>query len=131
MNNNFKFILIFFLACGLFLSGCARTAGLLTLKRVGASQQEIERYLERQEKLFKRLAEDVKNKKLKPGTSKQKVINVYGEPVLSKCNKTSLETAFLYRHPTKYFNSDKVYLYFDKDSKLSSWKYIPRAQTAE
>jgi len=130
VNNKFK--LLIFLACGLALTGCgSRAEGLLTLKRVGDSQEEIERYLQRQERLFNKLAEDIKNKKLKAGISKRKITGIYGEPVLSKQPSDSLTTVFLYRHPTKYFSSDKVYLYFDESGELSSWKYIPRAPAAE
>ncbi len=116
-----SFILILSLAGCLFRQNLE---GLLTLKRVGNSQTEIEAYLGQQEACFEKLLEDVENQRLKPGVLQEDFINSYGDPVLSRpASSQSSETVLLYRHPTRYFNSDKVYVYFNEDSELTRWEY--------
>ncbi len=66
------------------------------------------------------------NKRLKQGIAKGKFIRTYGEPVLSKKTVEPLgEERLLYRHPTEYFQSDKVYVYFDEGGRLTRWEYKP------
>lgn len=109
-------------------AGCALLPeGLMTLKRVGDSQKQIGRYLAKQEKLFDKMLRDVKNGRIKPGISQNRLISIYGEPVITKSSKEpTIAEIFLYRYPTEYFSSDKVYLYFDKSGKLVHLKYEPR-----
>jgi len=38
---------------------------------------------------------------------------------------TGISQSCLYRAPTEYFSADKVYLYFDRQNFLCSWKYEP------
>lgn len=108
-------------------AGCAiLPEGLMTLKRVGDSQKQIGRYLARQEKLFDKMLRDVKNERIKPGISQNRLIGIYGEPVIIKSSKEpAIAEVFLYRYPREYFSSDKVYLYFNKSGKLVHLKYVP------
>lgn len=111
------------------LSGCSplfNISGLVNLKRYGNNQDEIKDYIEKQEGLFFKLKEDINNNRLKTGTSKKQILSKYGEFILSNSVKdeTDINEIILYRHPTQYFSSDKVYLYFDKEKKLRFWKLI-------
>ena len=137
-NNFYIFIRLRGLMCFLILfsflwfvsSGCTvirYSQQLGTLKALGASQKEIQEYLDKQERLFHQLIEDVKNERLKPGISKESVLKTYGTPILSKeINKEPLiKERLLYRHPTRAFTSDRIYLYFDKSCKLTYWEYKP------
>ena len=100
---------------------------LKTLKSVGDSQERIEAYLARQLKLFNQLLVDLKDEAIEPGISKARFIRVYGEPILSKeVGDLSGDTVLLYRHPTEYFKSDRVYLYFDQEENLVRWEYKPK-----
>jgi len=100
---------------------------LKTLKSIGDSQNEIGVYLARQLKLFNQLLVDLKDEAIEPGISKARFIRVYGEPILSKeVGDPSRGTVLLYRHPTEYFKSDRVYLYFDQEENLVRWEYKPR-----
>ncbi|MFH1318912.1 MAG: hypothetical protein ABIH71_07845 [Candidatus Omnitrophota bacterium] len=112
------------------LTGCSAIGHrrqLLALKKVGANQKNIERYIEKQESSFYVLLEVVKNKGLEVGVTKQAVINSYGDPVLSREIKddTVVLEELLYRHPTRYFTSDRIYMYFDDKEKLTRWEYYP------
>ncbi len=123
----FRFLLI---SC-LFLftiQGCFfLPESLKTLKSVGDSQERIEAYLSRQLKLFNQLLVDLKNEAIELGISKARFIRVYGEPILSKeVNEPSGGVVLLYRHPTEYFESDRVYLYFDQEENLVGWEYKPK-----
>ncbi|MBP7089040.1 MAG: hypothetical protein KBB01_07085 [Candidatus Omnitrophica bacterium] len=109
-----------------FLQGCILfTPELDTLKEIGRSQKEINSYLTKQKKRFLILVRDVKKERLIKGMLKAKFLRRYGEPVLSKKNSDSLEQEImLYRHPTKYFDSEKVYVHFDKEGRLIHWEYL-------
>ena len=109
------------------LSGCLfkeNIQGLKTLKALGHNQKYIARSLKTQERLFRKLTADIKKDKLKPGIPAEVFLSSYGEPVVSK-NIPSLGKRFLYRHPTKYFNSDKIYIYFNQEGRLVNWEYQP------
>ncbi|MBU2251355.1 MAG: hypothetical protein KKH25_03785, partial [Candidatus Omnitrophica bacterium] len=102
------------------LSGCLfkeNIEGLLTLKQLGKNQKYIERSIKAQERLFRKLTADIKKDKLKLGIPVESFLRSYGEPVVSK-DIPSLGKRFLYRHPTNYFDSDKVYIYFDRQDQL-------------
>lgn len=112
------------------ISGCAAISHyqeLMTLKRLGKNKEEIDRYVEDQKKRFAVLVLDIKNNVLLPGLSWEYIIQKYGEPVIVKdvTDKTAIKQVILYRHPTAYFTSDKVYFYFSKDKKLIQWQYQP------
>ena len=113
------------------LCGCAKVTHLnelLTLKRVADSQKQIEIYLAKQERGFNKLNEDIKNSALAKGQLKRSIIAKYSEPVLTKepePESAGIKEILLYRHPTNYFKSDRIYLYFDNGNKLISWKVEP------
>lgn len=115
---------------GLIFSGCGflKCPGkLLLLKSLRDNQVDIQRYIERQEKLFEVLVKDIKTSRLSTGLPSSIIIKKYGEPVLIRENKEECPSCrvFLYRRPVDYFSSDKVYLYFDSKDELSSWEYRP------
>ncbi len=115
-------LVIFCLAGCLFLP-----QSIKTLKQVGESQEEIETYLRRQAKLFDKLLVDLKREALKPGIPKNTIIAIYGEPILTKeVTEPLFSQTLLYRHPTEYFQSDRIYLYFNQKGKLIRWEYKPR-----
>ena len=122
----FKFLSLSCLAL-ICLSGCFfLPQSLKTLKSVGDSQKEIEIYLARQVDLFNKMLTDLNNGNLSPGISKDKFIRIYGEPILSKrVFGPPGEERLLYRHPTKYFQSDRIYIYFDEKERLTRWEYEP------
>lgn len=113
----------------MFVSGCATISHLdelLTLKSMDNSQTDMKRSIARQEEGFALLREDVDADNLKVGTSKRRIIVKYGEPIISSTlNEASGEEILLYRRPTRYFDSDKIYLYFDASKKLMRIEYKP------
>jgi len=110
----------------LLLTGCANFnfAGLKNLSRLAKNQEETEKYVLRQEKLFYKLKVDVQDNKLKKGMAQDEILSKYGEPIFYKAveDKPAVKESLLYRLPTEYFSSDKVYLYFDSNNNLYSWE---------
>ena len=94
----------------------------MTLKRLGDSQQAMETSIAKDAGRFARLSKDIQSGKLKAGVTAGSVRKTYGEPVLTKqLQNPAGATRWLYRHPTHYFTSEKVYLYFDESEVLTSW----------
>lgn len=119
-------VLIFiFQGCALF----TKAPQLLTLKRLGDNQKQMQRHVDKKKKYLEKLINDLKNKKLKKGTTYKRFIRSYGEPVLEKdVQKGDLQKRLLYRNPVQYFNTDKVYIYFNQQLELIAWKHIPAEQ---
>lgn len=109
------------------LGGCVLfSEEVATLKQLGKSQAQIAGYVQRQERLFAKLIDDFEGEKLIVSTPKSTIIRRYGEPVLSKeAGQPPYGKVLLYRHPMKYFDSDKLYLRFDEKDELIGWKYKP------
>jgi len=114
----------------MLLCGCAKITHLnelLTLKGLADNQKQIETYLQKQERGFTKLNDDIKNDRLTKGELKRYIIAKYSEPVLTKevDDGGGIKEILLYRHPTKYFKSDRIYLYFDAGHRLVSWQLKP------
>ena len=120
MRINIFVVICFF---GVWLAGCATASHyqeLLALKRLSDNQKEIEAYVRAQELLFNKLKEDIQGNLLAQGVSKEEILARYGDPIFCKPLPEKGESCF-YRHPTRYFNTDSIYLFFDQDEKLHSW----------
>jgi hypothetical protein len=119
-----KALCLFFLF--IVCTGCSR---LLLLKRIASSQKQMETYIARQKKGFLRLKQDIQRNRLQKGISRETVIKRYAEPVFCNAQESPLDIGIsqscLYRAPTEYFSADKVYLYFNRQESLHSWKYDP------
>ena len=126
MRNNLLILicLIVWLAGGCAL--LSNPGGVLALKRYSDNQDQIQRYVDKQEKLFNKLLSNLKDEQLNTGMSKKQFIRTYGEPVLSwQADGPDKGEVLLYRYPTKYFNTDRVYAYFGESNKLTRWEYKP------
>jgi hypothetical protein len=110
-------------------SGCAflsNPQGVMALKRYSDNQAQIQIYVDKQVKLFDKLVSDLKDQKLEVGASQKEFMHLYGEPVLlRKADDPKGGEVLLYRHPTEYFNTDRVYAYFDDTGSLIRWEYKP------
>jgi len=73
---------------------------------------------------------DYERGRLTKGTTRRRILSRYGEPISMKAIEDDpyLLEHFVYRHPEEFFGSEKIYLYFDKDSKLTDWQYQPAAE---
>ncbi len=113
----------------LALAGCAvvdQNDQITALEKYDESKAEIAKYVKKQEENFNRLKDDIKNGLLQKGSSEGEIVFNYGDPVF--CKDAALQGAVkkscLYRYPTKYFDTNKVYLNFDENDKLYSWEFV-------
>jgi len=110
------------------LSGCAKVQHLdqlLTLKGLADEQAMLGRYVEEQDQKFERMIEEVKAGTLDQYLNKRKILRVFGDPIYIKHvskNDQELES-WLYRYSTEFFDSEKIYLYFDSDDNLVESQY--------
>lgn len=111
------------------LSGCAKLVHLqelLTLKAMSDNGEQQKQYVQAQDAKFELLLQKVKSNQLSGYPHKKSVWRSFGEPILIKDvdrNGQSQEQ-WLYRYATKFFDSPKVYLYFDLAGKLLDWQYL-------
>ncbi|MDD5775307.1 MAG: hypothetical protein PHS64_05145 [Candidatus Omnitrophica bacterium] len=107
------------------LTGCrpAHYNELMLLKRWGQDRQGMEQYLDQKERFFAKLSADAAAGRLKRGMPEDTIISIYGAPVM--CKKiASGRSRCLYRHPTEYFFTDKIYLTFDEEQNLDAWEFV-------
>jgi hypothetical protein len=129
--------LLFYLV--IFLGGCIfipKGEQLSLLGSFSANRSEAKQYLESQEDAFSRLKQDLSNGVLTLGIPKEEIAVRYSEPIFCRASsgqKGEQYETCLYRQPTRYFTSEKIYLYFDKDKHLSGWcrKGVDGAEKSE
>ena len=109
-------------AIATLLFGCS--GGLDTLKKLAQSQKEMKAEIDLEKQLFERLKQDLNNNRINPLTPKIKITETYGEPVFCRNaeGESSAEEVCAYRAPTERLESDILYLYFNKEQNLTSWK---------
>ena len=114
------------------LSGCAKIEHLpqlLTLKSYADYGDAADKYVDQTNELFVKLKGDIAGEHLKVGTASADVLTTYGKPILkeriSARDAAAAQEKWLYRHPTEFFKSDKVYLTFDSVGKLAKWDLVP------
>ncbi len=128
--KNFNPILSVFLLSVLAFSGCAKIAHMDELLRLKGYSQEKDRQgilVEKQNKSFELLLAAAKSGALKQYPDDKSIWTKFGRPVLEK--KVTIDGArynvWLYRYSTKFFGSDKVYLYFNLQGYLQIYDFSP------
>jgi len=128
--------LLFSIALIIFSAGCSKLANLnelLTLKSVADSQAAMAKDVAATNKLFDQLAAAIKSGAIKDYSSQDKIRKQFGVPILEKQESKDDEmyTVWLYRYATEFFNSDKVYLYFNSSGTLQLWEFVEGKETAK
>ncbi|MFH1640717.1 MAG: hypothetical protein ABIA66_02005 [Candidatus Omnitrophota bacterium] len=122
--SRLKWVLVMFI---FLFQGCVylrHSKELLFLKSLADNEKEKEDYIKSQETGFEQLRADIENDRLKTGISKKDILARYFEPInCLSIEESSEKSSCLYRHPTKYFFTDKVYLYFDENEALARWEF--------
>lgn len=105
------------------LSGCSQPLKLLM--RLNSEDKALSRQLKLGQRRFDLLVRDIERGRLKIGDSEKSILARYGEPVLRLGVEANEQfEKLLYRYPMQYFNSSKVYLYFDASDRLMKWSMI-------
>ncbi|HNV24013.1 MAG TPA: hypothetical protein PKH98_03905 [Candidatus Omnitrophota bacterium] len=121
---------ILFLVIGVFLlSGCAKMQHLdqlLILKNFSDEQTRLQQYIEQQDKKFEKLLKAIEDRTLVKNMRDQAIVRMYGDPL----GKREVEKdgkkmeRWNYRYQMKYFESEKVYLYFNEEKRLIGWERV-------
>lgn len=111
------------------LSGCAKLAHmqeLLTLKAYSKEKDQQVELVRGQDEKFQKLLQLAESKGLGPYTTQESFLKEFGAPVFKKnvVKEGQPLEEWLYRYSTEYFDSPKVYLYFDQKGTLQSLDYI-------
>ncbi|NQU73826.1 MAG: trehalose-phosphatase, partial [Candidatus Omnitrophica bacterium] len=107
------------------ISGCVGTKGgaVGTLLEVGRSEKYKQEALKQETTSFNRVKKYILENTIKKGISKKAAINKFGRPVLMT-PKEGYEKWAYKPGDSDWFGGEKIYLFFDKDDKLISWKVV-------
>ena len=128
-------MLLKFLTCLIVvicLSGCMKlkqvlyVRPLLTLKSSSEEGDTMDSYVQEQDMKFEALVAALYDGTLEHGLTQKKFKEGFGDPVMiENVTRNNQEmTLWLRRYTVRYWDSDKVYLYFDKDGKLQDWEFV-------
>ncbi len=120
-------VLALFVLC--LLMGCAKIQHLeqlLTLKDYSENGAEKDKFVEEHYANFEHLLKVIADGTLEEHRDKNKILEVFGEPGFKKAIVREGENLdrWVYRYEVKAFDSEKVYLYFDKKDVLVDWEHI-------
>lgn len=129
-----SFSIILFLVS--FFAGCSlipEYQPLMNLKNLGDERARTGEGLKKEEGLYNKLKDDLKGGRLKKGKPKKEILAEYGRPVFARAvdDGSGIKLCLVYRHPTEFFSSDMVYLYFDAKEKLIFLEIKPAPFTEE
>ena len=120
-------ILIFILS---FSAGCAKLQHLdqlLTLKAVSDEQTQMGKEIERQDARFERLIAAVEEGSISEYKDQKSVAGQFGPPIFTENVQEDGRPldVWVYRYAARFFDSPKVYLYWDRSGQLVRWEFTP------
>ncbi|MBI5415471.1 MAG: hypothetical protein HZA29_01515 [Candidatus Omnitrophica bacterium] len=118
----FRIFLLMFIV--VLLTGCAKLQymdQLLTLKAVSDEQTQMGKEIERQDARFERLVAAVEEGSIGKYKDQKSVQHSFGDPVY--VTQADGLDVWVYRYAAQFFDSPKVYLYWDQSGQLVQWKY--------
>lgn len=111
-----------------FATGCAKLAHLdqlLTLKGLSDEQTQMGKEIDRQDTRFESLVNAVTEGSISQYKDQKSVTGQFGPPIFTEKvaeDGRPLEV-WVYRYAAKFFDSPKVYLYWDRSGQLVRWEY--------
>lgn len=117
----------------MILTGCAKVGQLqhldelLTLKAYSDEKEAQQKWIEGENQRFQQLLTAVKDGSIQNYASRDVILKNFGSPVVSDVVSEKDQTLerWLYRHPIQKLASDRVYLYFDSNGRLTKFEQIP------
>ncbi|MBF0479499.1 MAG: hypothetical protein HQL26_08450 [Candidatus Omnitrophica bacterium] len=108
--------LILMLLVGMILCGCSTGREILTLKNLSDVQKQNQVGIDKQDHLFENLLALARKGNLDKYRTEKDFQRDFGAPILNKFidDKGGKLDRWLYRYSTKYFDSPKVYVFFDE-----------------
>jgi uncharacterized membrane protein YhiD involved in acid resistance len=120
----------------LSLVGCAKLAHLqelLALKSYSEEGSRNQQFVAAHNAKFDALVKAIESQDIKKYSTQKSIKKAFGQPIFvgQKQVGDQEQELWMYRYATKYFNTSKVYLYFDSAHKLVTWEYIPASTPAK
>ncbi len=111
-----------------FITGCAKLQHmdqLLTLKAVSDEQTRMGKEIQHQDVKFERLVAAVEEGSIAKYKSQKSVTGQFGPPIFTEKVEEDGQPleVWVYRYAAQFFDSPKVYLYWDQSGQLVQWKY--------
>ena len=108
------------------LTGCAKLQHLdqlLTLKGLSDEQTQMGQEIERQDARFERLAAAVEEGSISEYKDQKSVAGQFGPPIFTEKVQEDGRPieVWVYRYAARFFDSPKVYLYWDQSGQLARW----------
>lgn len=124
--TSFRAFLLLFVV--VLLTGCAKLQHLdqlLTLKAVSDEQAQMGKEIERQDARFERLVAAVAEGSIAKYKSQKSVTGQFGSPIFTEKVEEDSQPleVWVYRYAAKFFDSPKVYLYWNQSGELVRWEY--------
>lgn len=118
-------LLIVFLATG--CSTVGHMDELLRLQNYSKDKDRQEASVKGQNKNFEKLLKVVRSGGLNQYRNKKSILKEFGKPVIIQFVEMDdiVSEVWLYRYTTKFFGSDKVYIYFDKAGQFQKYDFVP------
>lgn len=128
-----RFQVLLLSLCVCLLAGCESVAKVDELLRLRAYSNEKDRlalFVQKQNASFERLLNAAKSSSLSQYPTRKSIWANFGPPVFTTQVVLNGEVyeVWMYRYSTKFFGSDKVYLYFDRQGLLKAYDYSPGGQ---
>lgn len=110
--------------------GCAKLTHLrelLVIKSYSENKDAQERAVQDQNARFRDLLEAVRHGGLGRYPDQAAFLQTFGPPVLREPDQVrgAEGERWLYREAVNYFDSEKVYLFFDREGRLAKWDHVP------
>lgn len=103
----------------------AKAAGLKTLMEMGANQADIAKTLREETNIYNGVKSAIDSGAVQKGAAADTIRKKYGEPVIIVHDKKRDASKWLYMPAeSTHFKGEKIYLYFDKENKLTEWGKI-------
>jgi len=98
---------------------------LLTLKAVSDEQTRMGKEIQHQDVKFERLVAAVEEGSIAKYKSQKSVTGQFGPPIFTEKVEEDGQPleVWVYRYAAQFFDSPKVYLYWDQSGQLVQWKY--------
>jgi hypothetical protein len=98
-------------------------SGLGELKKIAAAQADAQKAYKEETKAFERVKSAIDKGVVKKGITKKDFKKLYGEPVVNTVDFDTGREKWIYKPAAStFFSGIKIYIYFDRDSKLDEFK---------
>ena len=125
-----KFLFIVWcLDCLICLEACTSLGPLKTLIQLGKNQKLQQKALDQETENFRRVRAYLNSNTIEQNIAQEEALELFGYPVLIIPREEG--ERWIYKESeSSWFGGEKVYLYFNKEGRLTSWEYLEATEEA-